>query len=316
MLKGIFICQLIWIIVLLILSLTILFTNTLNINQYAMINFLYAYILVMLGIFTLIKNYIIKKMNKIKDNQELLIEKEKLSSLGQMIGGIAHNLKTPIFSITGGLEALADLSNEYDSSIDDKKVTNKDHHEIAKEMIEWIEKLKSHVSYMSDIISTLKQQTIAESELQDITFNITELLNHVSILMQYELKKNLAILKIENNIPDDIKIKGNINSLVQVINNLISNAIEAYTTDKEKDIELTANYIENNIIITVKDYGSGISKNVQKKLFKEMITTKGKYGTGLGLLISHTTIKASFKGSLSFKTSDLETTFTISIPSS
>ena len=56
-------------------------------------------------------------MQTIKDNQDMLIEKERFASLGQMIGGIAHNLKTPIMSISGAVEALNDLITEYNVSI-------------------------------------------------------------------------------------------------------------------------------------------------------------------------------------------------------
>ena len=56
----------------------------------------------------------IEDMNTIKANQNLLIERERLASLGQMIGGIAHNLKTPIMSISGAAEGLTDLVKEYD----------------------------------------------------------------------------------------------------------------------------------------------------------------------------------------------------------
>lgn len=57
----------------------------------------------------------------IKANQETLMESERLASLGQLIGGIAHNLKTPIMSISGASEGLSDLVKEYDSSIDVQK---------------------------------------------------------------------------------------------------------------------------------------------------------------------------------------------------
>lgn len=56
-------------------------------------------------------------LKTIKDNQDMLIERERFASLGQMIGGIAHNLKTPIMSIAGASEALNDLISEYDISI-------------------------------------------------------------------------------------------------------------------------------------------------------------------------------------------------------
>ena len=58
-----------------------------------------------------------------------------------------------------------------------------------------------------------------------------------------------------------------------------------------------------------------MSKEVQQKLFKEMITTKGKNGSGLGLFMSYSTIKSNFKGDLSFETEEGKgTTFTIKIP--
>jgi signal transduction histidine kinase len=256
---------------------------------------------------------------KIQANQNLIIEQERLASLGQMIGGIAHNLKTPIFSISGGLEGLDDLITEFDESIEDDTVTPADMHDIAKDMKTWIYKLKNHISYMNDIITTVKSQAVNMSDDQNVLFPVSELFQHVSILMQHEVKKKLAVLNFSNSTTDDIRIKGNINSLVQVINNLISNAIEAYddVPNKEKKVEVFAEYdlYEKSVIISVRDYGPGLPKELQDKLFKEMITTKGKNGTGLGLFISASNIKAHFKGNLTFKTAqNVGTTFIIKIP--
>ena len=88
------------------------------------------------------------------------MESERLASLGQLIGGIAHNLKTPIMSISGASEGLSDLVKEYDSSIDDPEVTSKDHHDIANDMTEWIDKIKTYTSYMSDVITAVKGQAV------------------------------------------------------------------------------------------------------------------------------------------------------------
>ena len=239
-----------------------------------------------------------KDKQKIKESQELLIEQERLASLGQMIGGIAHNLKTPIFSISGGLEGLSDLVKEYDESIDDDSVTNSDMHEIAGDMKEWLEKLKNHISYMSEVITTVKDQAVTMANSQNILFPVQELFQHVRILMQDELKQKLTTLVINNSSSDDIKIEGNINSLVQVINNLISNAIEAYTDSSEnKKVELSAKYdnTTNEVIISVKDYGPGLPETVQEKLFKEMITTKGKDRTGLRIIYVLFKYKSSFQ---------------------
>ena len=251
-----------------------------------------------------------------KNNQDMLIEKERLASLGQMIGGIAHNLKTPIFSISGGLEGLSDLIKEYDTSIEDPTVNNKDMHDIAKDMNEWIIKLKEHVSYMSDVITAVKGQavTLSEDNVQD--FNVDELFKYVDILMKHELKNSLTTLNITNNVNNSIMIHGNINGLVQVINNIISNAIEAYNKEPNKEINLKSSVTSNNkILIEIQDFGPGLPEEVKDKLFKEMITTKGKDGTGLGLFMSYSNIKAQFNGNLYFKSEPQEgTTFYIEIP--
>lgn len=250
-----------------------------------------------------------------KNNQDMLIEKERLASLGQMIGGIAHNLKTPIFSISGGLEGLSDLIKEFDSSIEDPTVNDKDMHDIANDMEDWIIKLKEHVSYMSDVITAVKGQAVALSENNSDTFNIDELFKYVDILMKHELKNSLTYLNIENDVDNSVNIVGNINGLVQVINNIISNSIEAYTDEKNKIINLKASLSENKIIISIQDFGPGLDDEVKEKLFKEMITTKGKNGTGLGLFMSYSNIKAHYNGDLYFEsTKGKGSTFYIEIP--
>ena len=270
-----------------------------------------------LGTLVLLKDvtqHILDK-NTIEDKQSMLMEKERLVSLGQMIGGIAHNLKTPIMSIAGAAEGLTDLTKEYDISIGDPSVTNEDHHAIVKDMNEWIEKVKTHTSYMSDVITAVKGQAVAFAETKSDTFTISELLTHVDVLMKHELKNALIDLNTSVLVPNTLSIKGNINSLVQVINNIISNAIQAYNGKTNKNIDFIIKIKDNNIIFTIQDYGCGMSKKVQDKLFKEMITTKGKNGTGLGLFMSYSNIRAHFNGTITFESEvGKGTKFDITIP--
>lgn len=243
----------------------------------------------------------IEDMNTIKENQDLLIEKERLASLGQMIGGIAHNLKTPIMSIAGAAEGLTDLVKEYDSSIGDPEVNEQDHHDIAHDMSEWIEKIKTHTSYMSDIITAVKGQAVTLSENEQDTFTIQELIKRVNILMKHELKNALIDMNVKINTDDMTTLNGNVNGLVQVINNMISNAIQSYNGETNKSIDLIVNKDRNNIVISVQDYGCGMTEEVKDKLFKEMITTKGKNGTGLGMFMSYSTIRGHFNGNITFE---------------
>lgn len=306
----------------------------------------------LLGILILFKDITQHKndIEQIKNNQSILMEKERLATLGAMIGGVAHNLKTPIMSIAGATEGLEDLVNEYKNSVGDPEVTVDDHHAIANDMMEWVTKIRSYDGYMSDIITAVKGQAVNMNENQDESFTVDELLSRVNILMKHELKNGQVALNEDVSIDNSVKFNGNVNSLVQVINNLISNAIQAYPPIDPADITAAtgSSFIKGNgadngsgktigqkisnittsrtidliisskddkILIQVVDHASGMPDEVKSKLFKEMITTKGHNGSGLGLFMSFSTIKGNFHGDMTFE-SELGkgTTFNITLP--
>ena len=270
-----------------------------------------------LGILMLFKDITQHKldMQALKDNQDILIERERLASLGQLIGGIAHNLKSPIMSISGATEGLIDLIKEYEESIVDKDVTIDDHLAIANDMKDWISKIKSYLEYMTDIITAVKGQAVALSENTVDSFTVEELTKRVDILMKHELKKALITLNLDLKVPTSLMIHGNINGLVQVINNMISNAIQAYKGKEGQTIDLIITQEKNDVIVSVRDYAGGLPKEVQEKLFKEMITTKGKDGTGIGLFMSYSNIRAHFNGDITYSTEEGKgTIFNIILP--
>ncbi|MGN1327188.1 MAG: sensor histidine kinase [Clostridia bacterium] len=254
-------------------------------------------------------------LNQLHNNQDMLMEKERLASLGQLIGGISHNLKTPIMSISGAAEGLTDLIKEYEASVGDSDVTVEDHHAIANDMKEWVDKIHSYTAYMSDIITAVKGQAVALSENQNEVFTIDELLKRVNILMKHEIRNASLLLETNIEVPASTELHGDVNSLVQVVNNLITNAIHSYNGKKDETIILTAKKSDNNLIISVSDHGCGMPDEVKEKLFKSMITTKGKNGTGLGMFMSYSTIKGHFNGDITFESEvGKGTTFNIILP--
>ena len=271
-----------------------------------------------LGTLVLLKDITQHKedMETIRNNQDILMERERLAGLGQLIGGIAHNLKTPIMSIAGAVQGLENLIKEYDESIDDPVVNSQDHHDIARDMEEWIPKIRAHLEYMSDIITTVKGQAVASlSSDTSEEFTVDELIKRVNILMKHELKNAYIYMNVMMKTDENQILKGNVNSLVQVVNNMISNAIQAYAGKKDQNIELVVSKKENNIVISITDFAGGLPKEVQDRLFKEMVTTKGKNGTGLGLYMSYSNIKAHFGGDITYVTEQGKgTTFNIIIP--
>ena len=239
-----------------------------------------------------------ESMQRLQESQERMMEQERFAFLGQMIGGLAHNLKTPIMSIAGSISEAEVLVDECISSMSDDDVTDDDYLEIYGEMREWFTRAKESTVYMSDIITAIKDQAKQISTDENITFTIGEVLRRCTLLMRHELMNSGCQLTHVYDDTEEITLQGDVNNLVQVIGNLLSNAIYAQKQVAAGEIELEINHDDKQLYIKVKDRGPGISEKVASQLFKNMITTKGSMGSGLGLFISNTVIRGKFKGSM------------------
>lgn len=152
------------------------------------------------------------------------------------------------------------------------------------------------------------------SESRD--FSVEEVLKRVYLLLRHELTKKNCNLQPSGDM--DIHktfIHGDINNLVQVLTNLVSNSIDAQVPQGRRDIFVDVGKDSKDLIIRVIDFGSGIPENIKRRLLKQMVTSKGTMGTGLGLFISNTVIKAKFDGSMRVEDNpDGGTIIRISIP--
>ncbi|WP_081926959.1 sensor histidine kinase [Pseudobacteroides cellulosolvens] len=252
-------------------------------------------------------------IKSINEQQAMILEKERLASLGQMIGGIAHNLNSPIMTIACLIDTLNNLANEYKNSIGDRDVTNEDHIEIANEILDCINKISPQCSYMSKIISNVKLQAVKLNESSTESFTIDELIKTLNIKLNHNMPENSLIIP-QIQVEKHLKIQGDINSLIQVLDNLLQNACESYQDDYGS-VDFIVQKDNNNIKFIIKDNGKGIPVEVKSKIFKEMITTKGKNGTGIGLYMSYSTIKGRFGGDIWFESDgDKGTAFYITVP--
>ena len=239
-----------------------------------------------------------ESMKKLQDSQERMMEQERMAFLGSMIGGLAHNLKTPIMSISGCISAAEDLVSECEESLSDPQVIEEDYREIYTEMRDWFQKIKDSTAYMSDIITAIKGQAANINTDDNSTFTIDEVLKRSMLLLRHELLNSSCQLKVDYDQNKVISLQGDINNLIQVVDNLLSNAIYAQKQVGGGEIEIQIYTDREHLHIAVKDRGQGISPNVREKLFKTMVTSKGTMGTGLGLYISNIVIKGKFSGHL------------------
>lgn len=201
-----------------------------------------------------------------------LLTTAKMSALGEMAGGIAHEINTPLGTISLVAEQLQDLLEE--EPIDRKNVSR---------MLDVIGKT---VRRISGIIKGLRTFSRDGSLDPFEAVSVSRIVQDTLALCHERLKNSGVQVRI-GPISDDRTVQCRFVQISQVLLNLVSNACDAIAPLPEKWIEITAVSENGRVLISVMDSGSGIPKEVHAKLFQPFFTTKaiGK-GTGLGLSIS------------------------------
>lgn len=248
-----------------------------------------------------------------KENLELLknlTDKEKYYTFFHLIGGIAHNLKTPLMASLGGVEILNKSTGRLIelNKISSGRFDNKEFESIINKKIKWEKILKDNIEHISETIHFIQNHSITDDFI-----TIESLVKKIKIFMGFELSKNSCLLNSNINVPLDYKLES---SIVQVLNNIILNAVQSYEglTQDHNVIELNINKSSELLVFEVKDFGRKVPNEVRKEIFSKMVTTKGNGGSGLGLYISQIIIKAKFNGIIYFKSTDNETSFFIELP--
>lgn len=234
--------------------------------------------------------------------QSQLVNNEKMASLGQLTAGIAHEINNPINFIYNGIDTLKLTLEELLMVIDKTDIpeTEADRKRIAQEIValnnryninelsndveELVADIQKGAVRTMEIVKGLRVFSRLDEEEQKPA-NVNENLDATLVLLRNKTKDKIAVRKFYDSSIEDITCyPGQLN---QVFMNILSNAIQAIPEGR-KDGEIMV-YTENRaeeVIIRIKDNGSGIAEDVQKRIFEPFFTTKAVgVGTGLGLSI-------------------------------
>ncbi|EGD45697.1 integral membrane sensor signal transduction histidine kinase [Ruminiclostridium papyrosolvens DSM 2782] len=250
-----------------------------------------------------------------EENAKQMIEKARLVSLHNLIGGISHNMKSPLMSSSGGILALKNHTRKIENLITDMNNSGEysEYLEIVSDMRKWEDSIKNYLVYMSDIITAVKEQAASMIGNQNRRFEVKEVFSKLELLLDFELKRSNCSLNSIINVSEDTYIEGDISSLTQILGNAVINATQAYSQGGV--INLIADKKPEGILFTIQDFGKGIPTEIKDRIFNEMVTTKGKDGSGLGLYFANIAIKSQFRGSISIESEEGKgTTIYITIP--
>lgn len=239
-----------------------------------------------------------RNIEKIRNTQKQLVERERLASLGEMIGGVAHDINSPLSSLQNFAKESINLIQEYEDSVEDPEVTVEDHKEIAGEMRENINRILSVSNRIAGIVNSVRNHTRNLSGGNSAMVDLKTIIEDMKVLLGHELRRSNCELIYKEDKRTTLSIDQG--KLGQVMTNLINNAIQAYE-GAPGVVEVNASNTNNEILISVKDYGKGIDPSIKNGIFKEILSTKGTKGTGMGLYISYMIITGHFGGKMWFE---------------
>jgi two-component system sensor histidine kinase HydH len=232
---------------------------------------------------------ILRDITEIREMEEELRKKDRLAALGEMVAGLAHEIRNPLASIKAGIESLSFKGSENNKNYKFQSIVL---HEITR-----LERIVNDMTlYASD------------KNLVKTRVNLKSLIGETLLMFSHEIaEKNIQVKK---------KLKGNLvcyvdrDKIVTVLNNLFLNSMESI--GENGCIELYIRRGKKNMIIQVKDDGGGIPEDIIPKLFIPFFTTKSK-GTGLGLSIVHRIVQ-NHSGTIRASNEGKGACFTVNLP--
>ncbi len=251
---------------------------------------------------------LLKKSNEdLKTTQNQLFQQEKLASIGQLAAGVAHEINNPVGFCLSNLDTLGAYIDDFSKLADlNQALLEISEDKLSSEVSEQIDKIKNHMQQadMAFILEDIEQLTSDTDEglkrVKDIVanlksfarmddnktndVNLNECIENTIKIIWNEIKYTCELKKIL--VDEEILIDGNSTQLGQVFLNMIVNA--GHACEKNGVIEVSTALHDQCAVVTIKDNGKGIPKDVLDKIFDPFFTTKPVgVGTGLGLSISY-----------------------------
>jgi len=206
---------------------------------------------------------VVSDITRLRELEKKSMRKERLSEMGNLAAGVAHEIRNPLNTIAIASQRLASEFVPYENK---------------EEYLSFTKQIKNETKRLNDIITRFLSLTREDSKKHQI-INLSNLINEFIQLKQYEANS----LNIEFNIDVDAElfIEGDINNLRQLFENLYNNAKEAFG-NKPGRIKIVGKKLGNSIHLQFADNGPGIPFEKRDRVFMPYYTTK-EIGTGLGL---------------------------------
>lgn len=247
--------------------------------------------------------------------QEQLVEAEKLTSLGTLVAGVAHEINTPIGNAITASSFIAKLYEDIQKTFTENTLTKQAFEHFLSDYQEAGHIVQDNLFRASELITSFKQIAVDQMEDVKISFNMRAYIDKVLLSMKHEWKQTPHEINITCD--PDLEIYGPPGAYAQILSNLIMNSLKhglEFSLKGTMTLDITTN--DSHLTIIYRDDGVGMTDHSVKHIFDPFYTTKrGKGGSGLGMHIVYNLITQKLKGTITVTSKRNEgTSFTIKIP--
>jgi len=252
------------------------------------------------------KGLILRQQEQLKVTVDELIKKDKLLSvqskqavMGEMISMIAHQWRQPLSTVTlsiSDLQVKKLLGTKIEDSLMDKTLQD----------------ISDTVVYLSDTIDDFQTYFQPNKEINSI--NISELVQKAINFTKPRVEGSRVVINFEHT--TDEKIQTYTNELIQVILNILNNAIDELLTLEKEELIITVSLkdVHEDFYLSIMDNANGIPPEALESIFEPYYSTKGKNGTGLGLYMSQMIMQKQFNSQIDVSSSKDGSIFSLRVP--
>ena len=264
-----------------------------------------------------------RDVQMLRESQQQLHQAQKMETLGTLVAGVAHEINNPINLIMYNIPLLQKIWVDFmpvlkqrQQMAPNQKFGGFDYDFLADNLVQLIADMEMAAHRVAKTVSDLKNFSRQSNVAEKGPLQINSAVRNAMRLAQTTLRTSAVDVKLQlgEDLPD---IDGNLQSIEQIVLNILINAVQSIDHDRGK-IEVTTGFRnqDGRVFIRIADNGRGISSAIADKVFLPFVTDKqSEGGTGLGLSVSYSMVKAH-EGEIIFDTIPGEgTSFTVLLPS-
>lgn len=234
---------------------------------------------------------------RLQTAQDSLVQSEKMASLGNLVAGIAHEINTPLGIGVTAISYLQDRVQAFQGVFAAGNVKKADLQNVLAAVLESAQLGLQNLHRAADLVRSFKQVAVDQTSEARRQFDLAEVLQEALTSLKPAIKRTRITVQLD--VPSCLTLDSYPGALVQVVTNLVMNAINhGFTAEQVGKINLHARVLANDQVeIGVIDDGMGISPENLSKIFEPFFTTKrGQGGTGLGLHIVYNIVASTLRG--------------------